>query len=143
LFAPFVAPVVKQSRFRYLGLLDLVLVCGLAFIFGLGVFVRSPIALVAIAGICAVLAGAVSAFSFGPVTLSWRHLVGVSYVTFALVWPATYAPEVVAGSASKQDLLLFAVTTVGALSLAFCGVDVARGGRHFSVSADVERVVGW
>ena len=133
----------KQSHFLYLGLLDLLLVGGLAAVFGLGVFVRSPIVLVTIAGICAVLAGTVAAVSFGPVTLSWRHLVGVSYVTFALVWPATYAPEVVAGSASEQDLLLFVVTTVGALSLAVYGVDVARGGRHFSVSADVERVVGW
>jgi hypothetical protein len=143
LFAPFVPPVVKQSHFLYLGLLDLVLVGGLAAVFGLRVLVRSSIALMMIAGLCAVLAGTVSAFSFGPVTLSWRHLVGVSYVTFALVWPATYAPEVVAGSASGQDLLLFVVTTVGALSLAFYGVDVARGGRHFSVSVDVERVVGW
>ena len=132
----------KQSQFLYLGLLDLLLVAGLATVFGPAVLVASPIALMGIAGFGAVLAGTVSALSLGPIALSWRQLVGLSYVTFALMWPAIYAPEIVAGTASGPDLVLFVVATVGAFSLAFYGVDIARGGRHFSVQQNVERVIG-
>ena len=132
----------KQSQFLYLGLLDLLLIAGLAAVFGPAVLGTSPIVLMGIAGIVAILAGTVSALSLGPITLSWRHLVGLSYVTFALMWPVTYAPEIVAGTASGQDLFLFVVTTIGAFSLTFYGVDIARGGRHFSVQQNVERVIG-
>jgi hypothetical protein len=38
-------------------------------------------------------------------------------------------------------LLLFVLTTIGALSLAVYGIDVARGGRHFSIRRDIERVI--
>ena len=58
------------------------------------------------------------------------------------MWPVTYAPEIVAGAASGQDLFLFVVTTIRASSLAFYGADIARGGRHFTVQQNVERVVG-
>ena len=132
----------KQSQFLYLGLLDLLLIAGLAAVFGPAVLVLSPIVLMGIAGIVAILAGTVSALSLGPITLSWRHLVGLSYVTFALIWPAIYAPDLITGTASGQDLFLFVVATVGAFSLAFYGVDIARGGRHFSVQQNVERVIG-
>ena len=140
--SPRIAPGMKQSQFLYLGLLDLLLIAGLAAVFGPAVLVSSPIVLMGLAGLGAILAGTVSALSLGPITLSWRHLVGLSYVTFALMWPVTYAPEIVAGTASGQDLALFVVTTVGAFSLAFYGVDIARSGRHFSVQQNVERVIG-
>lgn len=140
--SPRIAPGMKQSQFLYLGLLDLLLIAGLAAVFGPAVLVSSPIVLMGLAGLGAILAGTVSALSLGPIALSWRQLVGLSYVTFALMWPVTYAPEIVAGTASGQDLVLFVVATVGAFSLAFYGVDIARGGRHFSVQQNVERVIG-
>jgi len=132
----------KQSQFLHLGLLDLLLIAGFAAVFGPAVLVLSPIVLMGIAGIVAILAGTVSALSLGPITLSWRHLVGLSYVTFALIWPAIYAPELITGTASGQDLFLLVVTTIGAFSLVFYGIDIARGGRHFSVQQNVERVIG-
>ncbi|ELZ96714.1 hypothetical protein [Haloferax sulfurifontis] len=132
----------KQSQFLYLGILDLVLISGLAAVFGLAVLGTSPIVLIGIAGLGAILAGTISELSLGPITLSWRYLVGLSYVTFALMWPAIYAPDIVAGTASRQDLFLFVVTTIGAFSLAFYGIDIARGGHHFFVQQNVERVIG-
>jgi hypothetical protein len=95
-----------------------------------------------LAGICAILAGSVSAVSVGVATVTWRHLIGVSYVAFALVWPAIYVPDVVTGTISGQNLLVFVVATVGALSLVFYGIDIAQGGRHFTVTPDVERTLG-
>jgi microcompartment protein CcmK/EutM len=132
----------KQSQLRPLGVLDLFLVAGLAVVFGPGVLSTPPVVFVGVAGVGATLAGTVSALSLGPVTLGWRHLAELSFGTFALVVPATYAPAVVAGTASGSALFLFAVTTVGGVSLAFYGVDAARGGRHFDVEQDVERTVG-
>jgi hypothetical protein len=132
---------VKQSHFRYLGVLDLLLVAGFGGVFGPAQLVASPIVLMGIAGVSAVFAGSISALSLGPITVSWRHLVGFSYVTFALMWPAIFAPDIVAGTASRQDLLLFVLTTIGALSLAVYGIDVARGGRYFTIQRDIERVI--
>ena len=132
----------KQSQYRYLGLLDLVLVSGLIAVFGVAVLGTAPIVLMGLAGICAILAGSVSAVSVGVATVTWRQLIGVSYVAFALVWPAIYVPDVVTGTISGQNLLVFVVATVGALSLVFYGIDIARGGRHFSVTPDVERTLG-
>jgi hypothetical protein len=74
--------------------------------------------------------------------VTWRQLIGVSYVAFAFVWPAIYVPDVVAGTVSGQNLFVFIVATVGALSLVLYGVDIARGGRHFTVTPDVERTLG-
>ena len=113
----------KQSQYRYLGLLDLVLVSGLIAVFGVAVLGTAPIVLMGLAG-----AGSVSAVSVGVATVTWRHLIGVSYVPFVLVWPAIYAPDVVTGTISGQNLLVFVVATVGALSLVFYGIDIARGG---------------
>lgn len=134
-------PGMKQSQFLYIGLFDLLLFTGLAAVFGPAVLVSSPIVLMGVAGFSAILAGTVQFLSLGPITLLWRHLVGLSYVTFALIWPVTYAPKIVAGTASGQDLLLFVAATIGAFSLAFYGVDIARGGRHFFVQQSVERVI--
>ncbi|MFC6729511.1 hypothetical protein ACFQDG_12735, partial [Natronoarchaeum mannanilyticum] len=91
--------------------------------------------------VLALLAGTVAELSVGPVTVTWRHLVGASYAIFALVMPAIYAPTVFAGSAGGAELLLFVAAIVGGVSLLFYGVDVARDGRHFEVDADVERAI--
>lgn len=67
----------------------------------------------------------------------------MKYVPVALMWLATYAPEIVGGCfRTGQDLFLFVMTTVGVPSLAFYQVDIARGGRHFFVQPNVERVIG-
>jgi hypothetical protein len=63
-------------------------------------------------------------------------------MAFALVWPAIYVSGVVAGTVSGQNLLVFIVATVGALSLVFYGIDIVRGGQHFSVTPDIERTLG-
>lgn len=135
---PPAAPGTKQPRFRYLGALDLLLVA----VFGPGVLTAGPVALLFVAGVGTTLAGTASALSLGPVTLTWRDLVGLSYGAFALVLPATYAPAVVAGTASGADLLVLAASGVGAASLAFYGVDVARGGRCLEAEQSVDRTSG-
>jgi hypothetical protein len=104
------------------GLLELVLVAGLGTVFGVAVLDTPPIALTSLAGVCALLAGSVSAVSVGGVTVRWRYLVGVSYVAFALVWPAIYVPDVLAGTVSGQ--FVFVVAMVGALSLVVYGFDI-------------------
>lgn len=131
----------KQSSFRYLGLFEVALSAVLVAVFGVKFPIASVAVLMVVAGICAILAGTVSTLDFGPITISWRHLIGVSYVTFALAWPLTYLTEVIAGTASQRELLLFAVAVIGALSLAFFGIDIARGGRHFSVTPTNERTL--
>ena len=133
----------KQSSLRYLGALDLLLVAALLVAFGPQVAVVSPVpVMMAVAGLCALLAGSVAAVSVGPATVTWRHLVGTAYAAFALMWPATYGPAVLAGTATGEELALAVVTTVGGSTLLFVGYDIARGGRHFDITTDVERVVG-
>jgi len=132
----------NQSSYRYLGLLDLLLVVVLVGVFGPAALTTSvAVPGMAVAGVLALLAGTVAELSIGPITVTWRHLIGVSYAVFALAVPAIYAPIVFAGSAGGEEILLFVVAIGGGFSLLFYGVDVARGGRHFEVDADVERAI--
>ncbi len=133
----------KQSSYRYLGLLDLLLVAALVGVFGPAALAGSvAVPGMLVAGILMLLAGTIAELSIGPATVTWRHLVGASYGVFALVVPAIYAPTVLAGSAGGEELILFVAAIVGGFSLLFYGVDVARDGRHFEVDADVERAIG-
>lgn len=131
----------KQSSFRYLGLFDLVLVAALAGVFGLQVVGFPPVVLLGIGGVAAILTGVLAELSVGPLRLSWRLFAGLCYFSFALLWPVLYLPEVIAGTATELDLLLFVVMSVGALVFAFIGVDILRGGRHYAIEANVERVI--
>jgi hypothetical protein len=134
---------VKQSRYRYLGILDLLVVAAFVGLFGPVALTRNVVIPgMIVAGVLALLAGSVAAISVGPITVTWRHLIGVSYVTFALALPTHYAHAVLAGTASAAEIALFAAAAAGACSLLFYGVDVARDGRHFKVEADVETTVG-
>lgn len=133
----------NQSSFRYLGVFDLLLVAAFAAAFGVGALASSVfVAGMAVAGVFALLAGSVAELSLGPLSVSWRHLVAASYALFGLILPGSYLPGVVAGTATEAELGLFVATSVGALTLFFYGYDVVRGGEHFEVDADVERVVG-
>jgi polyferredoxin len=133
----------KQSSLRYLGAFDLVLVLAFLLVFGVGALLSGPvIPLMALAGVFALLGGSVAALSLGPVTVTWRHLVGVSYALFAVVLPASYIPDVLDGAASTPEVAMFAVTAIGGLTLLFIGFDIARGGKHFEITEDVDTVVG-
>ncbi|EJN57899.1 hypothetical protein [Halogranum rubrum] len=100
----------KQSYFVYMGLFDLALV-----------------------------AGSVARISVGPVSVSWRYFVALTYALFALILPANSLPHILAGTATGEEWMLFLAGTVGGFTLLFYGADIARGGRHFSVETDVER----
>lgn len=132
----------KQSAYRYLGLLNLVLIVTFLAAFGVGALAGSPVLLgMLVAGVGLLLAGTLAAVSVGPATVTWRHFVGIAYATFALGWPATYGPSVVAGTATRTELVLFVATAVGSLSILAYGYDVFRDGRHFEVETDVTRTV--
>ncbi|SEO21414.1 hypothetical protein SAMN04487948_101126 [Halogranum amylolyticum] len=133
----------RQSWFRYLGLLDLLLVAGFVALFGPASLASSIVMpAMLLAGLSALLAGSVAHIALGPVTVSWRYLVGVTYALFALVLPASYLPSVLAGTAAAAEWLLFVVGTVGGLTLLFYGVDVVREGGNFEIETDVERTIG-
>ncbi len=131
----------KQSSFRHLGVFEILLVVFVV-VFGSVPIIGGVAVLVDIAGVCAVLAGSVTRLTLGPVTIPWRYLVCLSYVAIALGWPLTFVPMIVDGTASQQDVLLLVVAIVSAASLAFFGIDIARGGRHFSITQTSERAPG-
>ncbi|WP_423999292.1 hypothetical protein ACOZ4I_10580 [Haloarcula salina] len=132
----------KQSTYRYLGLFDLALLGAFLAFFGVGALVVSPVLVgMLVAGVGLLLAGTVAAVSVGPVTVTWRLFVSVSYAIFALSWPAMYGPAVVAGTATQTEVVLFLAMTVGSLSLLAYGYDMFRDGQHFDVDADVTRTV--
>ncbi|MBV0901871.1 hypothetical protein [Haloarcula salina] len=132
----------KQSTYRYLGLFDLTLLAAFLAFFGVGALVVSPVLVgMLVAGGGLLLAGTLAAVSVGPVTVTWRLFVSVSYAVFALAWPAMYGPAVVAGTATQTEVVMFVAMTVGSLSLLAYGYDVFRDGRHFDVDADVTRTV--
>lgn len=132
----------KQSSFRYLGVFDLVMVAAFLAVFGVGALVSAPIALMVLAGVAAMLAGSLAQLSVGPVTIPWRGFAAATYLLFAALLPATYLPHVVAGTATTSETAMFAVSCISAVIFVFMGFDIARGGKHFRIEPNVERVVG-
>lgn len=132
----------KQSSFRYLGGLDLVIVAAFLAAFGVGALGSTPIVLMMLAGVAALLAGSLAELSVGALIVPWQWFAAATYLLFAALLPATYLPHVVAGTATTTETTLFAVSCVSALLFVFMGFDIARGGNHFEVRANVERVVG-
>jgi hypothetical protein len=133
----------KQSSFRYLGVFDLLLVGIFVAVFGVRALTGNVVVpAMALAGVAALLAGSVKSVSLGPLALSWRHFVALTYALFAVMLPGSYLSSVLAGTASGEEVALLVVTSVGAFSLLFFGYDVLRGGKHFDVDANVETVVG-
>lgn len=139
---PIEAAGMKQSSYRYVGLLDLALVGVFLAVFGPGAVVHSPLVSgIVVAGVTLLLAGTVSAVRVGQLTLTWRHLVAISYGVFGIVWPASFAPDLLDGTAAA-DVALFVGASVCAVTLLFQGYDVLRDGPHFDIEADVETVIG-
>lgn len=66
-----------------------------------------------------------------PWDVGWYQLAGLGYVCLAVSFLFT-------GVLADNGLGWIAVNAVGALSLAFFGFDMMRGGRHFKVDADAE-----
>jgi len=135
---------VKQSSFRYLGALDLLLAGVLLAVFGLDTLGSPQIGLLLSAGVAAVAAGSLAELSVGPVTVPWRWFAAATYVLLGVLPPVGLLPPLVAGPASAPvaEAASFVVACVGAAAMLFFGVDVARGGEHLEVTPDVERVVG-
>ena len=134
----------NQSSLRYFGALSLALVVALVGLFGSAALVASPtVLLLALAGLLMILAGSVSSVSLGPIRIGWRPLVGLSYALFALTLPVSALQTLLGGTVSAVEYVVFATSVLGGLTLLFIGYDIARGGEHFRITSNVERVVGW
>ncbi|NHN42095.1 hypothetical protein G9C85_10705 [Halorubellus sp. JP-L1] len=131
----------RQSRFSLLGALLLVVPLGFAAIFGWRTALeQSTMPLMFLTALLAILAGRVAAVELGGVRLSWRHLLATAYVLAAISFPLQQAPRTLAGATSTGQHVLFGATVVTACCLVFFAVEIARDGRHFEITADVDRV---
>lgn len=132
----------RQSRFRWLGVLEFVIAGALLAAFGPRMLAAEPtVALFFVSAALLVLAGSVAAVSLGSRTVTWRHLVGAAYLAFAAMWPLMHVPDVLAAGATTEDLVMFGAAAVTMACLAFFAIDIARDGRHFDVTGDVDRVL--
>jgi hypothetical protein len=88
-------------------------------------------ALMVVAGGLLVVAGSRDEVGLGGGTVRWNVLAGVGVVCVAGTVLLGGAADLLAGDRSRAALGYTVVASVGALTLVFIGVDVARGGRHF------------
>lgn len=129
----------RQSSFRYLAALDLLLVAAFLALFGLGSIGASlAVPAMLVAGVTALLAGTVATVSVGPVSVSWRAFAAATYLAFAVTMPAAFGPT---GTASTADLAFLGVAAVGSLSMLYFAVGIWRGSDAFDVTEDVERTL--
>lgn len=132
----------RQSRFVYFGLLEIAVAVVFVALFGpAGLFASPLVALLVVSGVLAVLGGTVASIDLGGVAVTWRHLLGASYAVAAATLPVLYAPDVLAGTATDLDYLMFACGLITAVCLGFFAVEVARDGRHYEITGDVDRVL--
>jgi|GEM_PF-1436871 hypothetical protein len=133
----------RQSRFVAFGVVLVLVPAAFAALFGWrAVLEQSAMGLFLLAGGLAVLGARVAAVEVGTVRVSWRHLVGASFLVVALANVTREVPRVLAGTASSYELLMAGWFVVMSCLLAFVGIDIARNGRHFDITPDVDRVVG-
>ncbi|MFC6951912.1 hypothetical protein [Halorubellus litoreus] len=132
----------RQSRFAWFGVVELLLAAALLAVFGPVVLTTTAVVpLVVVSGILAILAARYAVIEVAGVSVTWRSLVGASYLAFAVMWPLIYGPTVLFGDPVAEDYLMFVVAVVSAGCFLFFGIDIARGGRHFDVTGDVDRVL--
>lgn len=125
----------RASRYLGYGLLALTALLVWAFGGAIGPELLAPerlpttvqVTAMALAGALAVLAGHETRLTE---RVGWHRLYGLADVLLGL----SLVPSALGGPTSGEFAALYGVAAVlGGLSLAFIGVDVARGGRHFDV----------
>lgn len=132
----------RQSRFSLLGALLVVVPLAFAAAFGWRAVFEAPEMLVyGFAGVIAVVGGRVAAVEVGRVGVSWRVLVGGSWLLVALANVVDGLATVLDGAGSTAVLVSTGGLLVASCCIAFAGFDIARGGRHFEITPDVDRVL--
>ncbi|WP_323674655.1 hypothetical protein [Halorubellus sp. PRR65] len=131
----------RQSLFAWFGLALLLVPTVFAAVFGLrAALEQSTMPLFVVAGALGVLAGRVAAVELGSVSVSWRQLLGGSYLLVAFANALSFA-GMFSTADSTASLVAAGGAVVGSLCLAFMGIDIARDGRHFQVTGNVDRVL--
>ncbi|WP_435359674.1 hypothetical protein [Haloarchaeobius sp. DFWS5] len=133
----------KQSYFRYWGLLCLGLVGVFLAIFGLEATLSQPgIGIMAFAGVCGLLAGTVAELTVGPLAVSWRHFLAIGFLVSGLSLPLQYASALVSGTASGEELLMLVCGLAILFSLTYFSYMLLRGGDRVNIEIDVDRELG-
>lgn len=127
---------VKRSWSPLLGVVLLVLVGALLLAFGVESVVGEPATAVqagvlTLAGLCFLAAG----FRL-PEGVRWYHLAGAGDVLLGLSFLVRFVVVALDPGVPTADLAFTALGTLGGLSLAYLGVDIARGGRSLTVDPD-------
>jgi hypothetical protein len=131
----------RQSLFAWFGVLLLLVPAAFAGVFGWRAALDQPsMPLFVLAGALGVLGARVAAVELGGVSVSWRVLLGAAYCLVALANALSFT-DVFATGTSTTSLVAAGAALVGSLCLAFMGVDIARDGRHFRITGDVDRVL--
>jgi hypothetical protein len=131
----------RQSRFSLLGVALVVVPLGFAAVFGWRAALdQATMPLLLVAGLLTVLSGRVAAVELGGVRVSWRHILAAGYVLMAVSFPLSHLAAT--GTPSADDYVLLGAAAVTACCLLFFAFDVVRGGRHFEITPNVERVLG-
>lgn len=85
-----------------------------------------------LAGLCGVIAGWRETLSVGRLSVTWHQLAGISYLVLAPAVPLLVTPQVLAGTATTPETVVF-FTTIGlGTVLAYMGVDILRGGKRIT-----------
>jgi hypothetical protein len=132
----------RQSRFSWLGAFVLLVPVAFAAVFGWRTAVGQwTIPLMVLGGLLTVLSGRVAAVELGDHRISWRHLLAGAYGLFAVLIPIQQARWT--GSSSTEGYVLLAGAVVTACCLLLFAVEIARDGRHFDVTPNVDRVLAF
>lgn len=94
------------------------------------------VACLGVAGGTFVVAGRRERVAVGSGSVEWHVFAGVGDLALALAMLSTTVPELLGGSVAATSAVVgSAAGALGALALAFIGVDYLRGGVHLDVDA--------
>jgi len=132
----------RQSWFSLLGALLVVVPLAFAAAFGWRAVFEAPEMLAyAFAGVTAVVGARVAAVEVGRVRVSWRVLVGGSWLLVAFANVVDGLATVLDGPGSTAVLVSTGGLLVASCCIAFVGFEIARDGRHVEVTSNVDRVL--
>ena len=134
----------RQSAFKYLGLLVIIVPVAMVAMFGIPASTVNIViyGMLLIAGVLFIVASTISEVTIDGVTLRWRQGIAVGTVLVAVAVPVPYVLDIMRGETSLLHVGTVIIVIGASVALLFFAFDIVGGGRYFKLRCDVDRRIG-
>lgn len=134
----------RQSAFRYLGVLVIIVPIAMLAMYGVpeSLVDTGLLVLLVIAGLLFIVSSTYAEIAVGGITLRWRQGIALGVVLVAITVPVPYLLELIGGHTSLTHIVSVIVVIGASVAMLFFAFDIVGGGRYFKLTGDVDRRIG-